>query len=76
MNTRVTAYVGETTPARAKCLRGVIGKLQSGDIDLHKVPFDLDLVYAVWACDVIVVAEISNETVVLIDVLAVPADSV
>jgi hypothetical protein len=75
---RFEAYVAEATPKRVECLRGVIRKLQHGDIDLIKIPFDADpSAYAIWACDVIIVAatRLAYGTVGLIDVIEPAADS-
>jgi hypothetical protein len=76
VHTRFAAYLGNTTQARVDCLRGAIGKLQRGEIDIHPVPFGRDAGYCVWTCGVIIVAQMHNDTLVLIDVFETPEDSV
>lgn len=76
VHTRFTAYAGTTTSARAACLRDTIGNLQRGEIDITKVLGLVDVRYTVWTCGVMIVAEIYEDTIVLIDVSELPDESV
>ena len=76
LHKRFTAYAGTTTEARAVCLRDTIGKLQRGEIDIMKVLGLVDVRYSVWTCGVMIVAEIYDNTIVLIDVTELPDESV
>ena len=76
MYTRFGAYLGAAPPPLAACLYGAMEQLQRGEIDVHTVTLGLEPGYSVWTCEVIIVAQIYDDTLGLIDVLETPDESV
>jgi len=73
----LVAYLGTAPPAHAACIRSVIKTLQDDGkrIDIHETGLGFLPAYSVWACDVLITAEIHNDDLGLIDVI-VPDESV